>query len=257
MDKDSGFIADVSYQGEANYYSFKSSYEPKAKKQPAASSAADAYVQSPPPPPPSPSYANYYAEEEPQKVSYYQQPSLPADDNDDDSRYPQLYTYDGAPAYNYAPPEPVSYYHEAAYSVQQPSTYPTTTTRRPPTRPSHNNERKKPATATTTKATTTTPAPATTQMSYDSPADYTIPSQPLYRIDFYSARAKAGKTIPDPTGGYAVDETGNTYIKADNSYFAPEKLGTYEIKHRKATSRKPSGSDYKTPDSFKMNRRKK
>jgi hypothetical protein len=247
VDKDSGFIADVSYQGEANYYSFKSSYEPKIKnkvKQPVATSAAaDAYVKSPP----SPSYANYYVEEEPQKVSYYQQPS-PADDN---SRYPQLYTYDGAAYYA---PEPASYYHEAS-PVQQPSTYPTTTTtttRRPPS-PSRSTYSKK---STTTTTTTTTPAPATTQMSYDSPADYTIPSQPLYRIDFYSARAKAGKTIPDPTGGYAVDETGSTYIKADNSYFAPEKLGTYEIKHRKATSRKPSGSDYKTPDSIKMNRRK-
>lgn len=72
---------------------------------------------------------------------------------------------------------------------------------------------------------------------------------PLYRVDYYAARAKAGKTIPE-TGYYAVDDSGSTYIKAAPVYSAPEKLGTYEINHRKATVRKPSKSDYQAPESL-------
>ncbi len=75
---------------------------------------------------------------------------------------------------------------------------------------------------------------------------------PLYRVDYYAARAKAGKSIPAAgQGTYAIDaNSGTTYIRPAAFYSAPEKLGTYEIKHRKATVRKPSKSDYQAPQSL-------
>lgn len=74
---------------------------------------------------------------------------------------------------------------------------------------------------------------------------------PLYRVDYYAA--KAGKTkmmAEDADGTYAVDASGSTYIKPAALYSVPDKLGSYEVKHRKATVRKPSKSDYQAPDSL-------
>ena len=75
---------------------------------------------------------------------------------------------------------------------------------------------------------------------------------PLYRIDFYSARAKSGLglTTPEPYGAAEELDAGVVYIKPASDLAVPDQLGTYDVDHRKAAARHPSNSDYQAPASI-------
>jgi len=91
------------------------------------------------------------------------------------------------------------------------------------------------------------------QVSAEIPAevdgDY---GMPLYRIDFYSARAKSGLglTTPEPYGAAEELDAGVVYIKPASDLAVPDQLGTYDVDHRKAAARHPSNSDYQAPASI-------
>lgn len=283
MDKDSGFMADVSYQGESNYFTFKSNYQPdQAKKSEPAYSYAPkepSYSNYPPAPPaPKPAYQDYqepaaayyparqqeysYAREEPtyqdyppQSYNYYP----PAPQATPDRLYynaPERTYPAEAPKSQYQPNKypPQSYRYEEE-EVEEPSYAPERTTSRITTTAAPVIVATDPpatewATETSVAVTTEATPLAAPVMEYGSKPDYSVPMYPLYRADFYSARAKAGKSIPEPQGGYAIDDAGTPYIKPSASYSVPDRLGTYEIKHRKATARKPSQSDYQAPEAI-------
>ena len=86
-----------------------------------------------------------------------------------------------------------------------------------------------------TEETTVAPPVTTTAAQFDY-------GSPLYRIDYYSARAKSsGYTTPEPYGDEdKIDRESASYIKPAESLAIPERLGTYDVVHRKATARKPS-----------------
>lgn len=266
-------MADVSYQGESNYFTFKSNYQPDQTRPKQPTSSYNSYPAEPvyDYPPVQPAYS--YPSQEP---SYNYPPAR-------------------EPTYNYPPvmqQEPESYYYppkqtERPYYSQVEKTYPTESPIQQQYQPQYSPQNYRyeddsyppasyPAASRPTSAqrTTTTMAPLTTELAvtdwitestlvtestpsnnYESRPDYSVPMYPLYRADVYSARAKSGKSMlqqvaTPQTSGYAVDEAGTTYIKPSAAYSVPDQLGTYEINHRKATARKPSQSDYQAPQAL-------
>ena len=186
------------------------------------------------------------------------------------SYYPQQQQQPAYQSYNSAvqkQQETVDYYYPATVADERPApSYYNQPTRNKygfDDEPAFYTERTVPVTTTTTEPppTTTTSQP---EIEYANKPDYSVPMYPLYRADFYSARAKSVKsTVTEPQqqqqtdestaagGGYGVDEEGFTYIKPSAKYSIPDKLGAgYEVNHRKATMRKPTYSDYQAPDAL-------
>ncbi|KZS12383.1 Uncharacterized protein APZ42_022473 [Daphnia magna] len=247
VDKDSGFMADVSYQGENNYFTFKSNYQHQLSDTDYTKVATP--QESIPPATYPIDYSPVVAQKQP--AAYHNYPS--SYDNYATNR-PAYISYNSAiqkqqeaDTYYYATERP-------SYAVRPQQSYPTrnkygfddspairtttTTTEAPVTNPP----------VTTTEATTTTAAQS--EVDYAHKPDYSVPMYPLYRADFYSARAKAGKSVAQTQDNYGVDEEGYTYIKPSAKYSIPDKLGSYEINHRKATARKPMVSDYQAPEAL-------
>ena len=242
-------MADVSYQGENNYFTFKSNYQHQM--------SSDGYNQMPSTTTDSPS-------------SYYN-PVRQPESYPSSSYYPQQQQQQPAyQSYNSAvqkQQETVDYYYPATVADERPApSYYNQPTRNKygfDDEPAFYTERTVPVTTTTTEPppTTTTSQP---EIEYANKPDYSVPMYPLYRADFYSARAKSVKsTVTEPQqqqqtdestaagGGYGVDEEGFTYIKPSAKYSIPDKLGAgYEVNHRKATMRKPTYSDYQAPDAL-------
>ena len=185
------------------------------------------------------------------------------------SYYPQQQQQPAYQSYNSAvqkQQETVDYYYPATVADERPApSYYNQPTRNKygfDDEPAFYTERTVPVTTTTTE-----PPPTTTsqpEIEYANKPDYSVPMYPLYRADFYSARAKSVKsTVTEPQQqqqtdestaagvGYGVDEEGFTYIKPSAKYSIPDKLGAgYEVNHRKATIRKPTYSDYQDPDAL-------
>jgi hypothetical protein len=252
VDKDSGFMADVSYQGENNYFTFKSNYQHQM--------SSERYNQMPSTTTDSPS-------------SYYN-PVRQPESYPSSSYYPQQQQQPAYQSYNSAvqkQQETVDYYYPATVDERPAATsyynQPTRNKYGFDDEPAFYTERTVPVTTTTTEPSTTTTTTTTTsqpEIEYANKPDYSVPMYPLYRADFYSARAKSVKsTEPQQQqqqqtdestaagGGYGVDEEGYTYIKPSAKYSIPDKLGAgYEVNHRKATMRKPTYSDYQAPDAL-------
>lgn len=264
-------MADISYQGDSNYFTFQSNYQPERKS----------YHQDPSQnfqkPPPSRSHSSFpspyqYPQQEPsydyspvrktESTSSYHSPDSSKKEYEPYSprKIEQTYYDAPQPKYNHMespynkyssthPPSPPprnnyqenSYYPHTGYSSSTAAIDVRTNDDIPTTTDSAITDDVQKVTRTKTN-----PLPN----NYESKPDYSVPMYPIYLGDVYSARAKAGKSIPSPQSDYAVDEAGSTYIKPSAAYFVPERLGTYEIKHRKATARKPSQSDYQTPEAI-------
>lgn len=236
-------MADVSYQGENNYFTFKSNYQHQMSdqySQPAVTTT-DA---------PRATY-NYPGQQGPYNPSpYYPSSKQPAYSSynsavqkQEDHYYPSA---DQRPSYHNqgANPAQQEYPTRNKYGFDdEPAFYPTTPA---PVR----------VTTTAEPAATTTVKASQPEVEHGNKPDYSVPMYPLYRADFYSARAKSGKSVAEPqssTVGYGVDEEGYTYIKPSAKYSVPDKLGAgYEVNHRKATMRKPTYSDYQAPEALKM-----
>lgn len=241
-------MADVSYQGENNYFTFKSNYQHQLSDTDYTKVATP--QESIPPATYPIDYSPVVAQKQP--AAYHNYPS--SYDNYATNR-PAYISYNSAiqkqqeaDTYYYATERP-------SYAVRPQQSYPTrnkygfddspairttttTTTEAPVTNPP----------VTTTEATTTMAAQS--EVDYAHKPDYSVPMYPLYRADFYSARAKAGKSVAQTQDNYGVDEEGYTYIKPSAKYSIPDKLGSYEINHRKATARKPMVSDYQAPEAL-------
>lgn len=211
-------MADVSYQGDANYFTFKqkyresgdSSYSPPSYYKPAQEPA---------------SYPETYTHSQPQT---YPEPYPKS--------YPQSYTRPEAyskPSYEaYPQTEKPSYYSSRSYED-----------------PAHKSAQYIPTPAPVDDEPTTEKAQQMSTESMNAKSDYTVPMYPLYRSDYYSAKVKSGKPIQKSSGGYAVDEAGETYIKPAAMYYVPERLGVgYDVDHRKGTMRRPAKSDYQAPE---------
>lgn len=212
VNKDSGFVADVSYQGESNYFTFKSNYKGPAQQQQSYQQQQPIVEQYAP--------ASYYYQPVATEAPYYATTPQPVIVSKPSYHYQELpatpVVKKPAPRYKEHPSNK-QYHKEITYDA--------------------------PITTTTSK-----PATSSRVVGEDHKDMSKMAMYPLYRGDYYSARAKAGKPIAP--GSYAVDEAGAAYIKPAASYSVPDKLGTYEINHRKATVRKPSKSDYSAPEAL-------
>lgn len=255
-------MADVSYQGENNYFTFKSNYQHQM-------SDGSQYSQ--------PAITTTDAPAQPQAYNYPSKQPAAGPYNNPSPYYPskQPAAYSG---YNSAvQPEEQSYYYPSADqrpSYRNPAVpdYPTRNKYgfddEPAFYPERTTTTAAPVKVTTTEAAVTTTVKAAQeeeeeeQVEYGNKPDYSVPMYPLYRADFYSARAKSGKTVTEPqsstvatssSSGYGVDEEGYTYIKPSAKYSVPDKLGAgYEVNHRKATMRKPTYSDYQAPQALQI-----
>ncbi|XP_046450364.1 uncharacterized protein LOC124198538 isoform X2 [Daphnia pulex] len=240
VDKDSGFMADVSYQGENNYFTFKNAPAPPQAYNYPSQPAAGPYNPSPYYPSKQPAYSGYNSavQQKPEEQSYY----YPSADQRPSYRNPAVPDYPTRNKYGFD--------DEPAFYPDRTTTTTTTTAA--------------PVKVTTTEAAVTTTVKAAQEeevVEYGNKPDYSVPMYPLYRADFYSARAKSGKTVTEPqsstvatsSSGYGVDEEGYTYIKPSAKYSVPDKLGAgYEVNHRKATMRKPTYSDYQAPEALQI-----
>jgi hypothetical protein len=235
-------MADVSYQGENNYFTFKSNYQHQTSE----GGTQPQYNNNNPPTTTTdaPAAYNYPSHQESYPSPYYpkQQPTYVNYNSAVQKQETSDYYY---PSVNERP----SYYNQPTQQQQ----YPTRNKYGFDDEPAFYPER----TTTTTAAPLTTPEPATTtttiqEIEYANKPDYSVPMYPLYRADFYSARAKSVKSVTEPqSSSLGVDEEGFTYIKPSAKYSVPDKLGAgYEVNHRKATMRKPTYSDYQAPEAL-------
>lgn len=246
-------MADVSYQGENNYFTFKSNYQhqmsdadkaptPQESMPPATYKSYSPVIAHNPPAAYYPSSYDNYATNQPAYISY----NSAVEKQQEANPYYYPARQEAQPFYPVQQQQQPQQFYPAQPQPQQ--SY--------PTRNKYGFD-DEPVVRTTTAAPVTN-APVTTELTtqievdYAHKPDYSVPMYPLYRADFYSARAKAaaGKSVTQSQDNYGVDDEGYTYIKPSAKYSIPDKLGSYEINHRKATVRKPTLSDYQAPEAI-------